>query len=378
MKRNTILVGLFNPIDVDGRVKRACDALAREHDVTLLCLQGQGLYTSDRYAIVRTNPTRRYGRIWRVLSFWVTFIRMARRMRPDIVYAHDFYLPFGGWLAARLSGARYVYDAHELIVPTNGHFVSRAEGWFYRLERLIARRIDLIIAANPERAEVMREHYRLRATPVHVRNTPPTPVGGFADADVLSRYPGLRRADAGDVHVVYMGDMLLARGLGVLVDSLPFLPAHFKLVFVGNGPDLEEMRRRAAARTDDRLRVIGPVPHAEVFDVVRQGDIGYVSYSMLTMNELLCAPNKVIEYAQAGLPMVSTCQPTIRNIFAAHPMGRLVGCGEPVSPKEVAEALVAVAAERERYAPEFGRFLQANTWEMEVERLLGAVRRLSA
>jgi glycosyltransferase involved in cell wall biosynthesis len=168
--------------------------------------------------------------------------------------------------------------------------------------------------------------------------------------------------------------MNLKRGLDKLAGTLEHLPAHVKLVFVGKGPDLPAIESLAASRGDDRLRVIGAVAHAEVFDVVRQADIGFVSYSMDSINEVLCAPNKVIEYAQAGLPMVATCQPTIRSIFQKYPMGRLVGCNEPVTSHEIADQILALAAELERHTSALGVFLRENTWEMEATALLTGVR----
>lgn len=105
---------------------------------------------------------------------------------------------------------------------------------------------------------------------------------------------------------------------------------------------------------------------------MRQADIGFVSYSMRSISEILCAPNKVIEYAQAGLPMVATFQPTIRRMFETHPMGRLVECDGEVTPQSVATALIEVARDRNRYGPELDALLRKNTWEKETAGLLQA------
>jgi glycosyltransferase involved in cell wall biosynthesis len=371
MKRHKMLMAVYNPIDFDGRVKRACEALAIDYDLTLLCLRGSGQYHSDRFEILRTPLATGFGSIGRLLVFWLAFLRAALRLRPDCVYANDFFLPVPGWVAARLVRARFVYDAHELIIPTAGQRMTPKEWLFYRLERWAVRRADLVIAANAERASVMQEHYGLTAAPIAVRNIPPAPRSRFGDSEVLDRYPGLRRSLPDDVHVIYMGDINLGRGLAVLFEALPFLPACFKIIFVGNGPDLGALRA-LAAKADERLRVIGPVPHAEVYDVVRQADIGFISYSMRSINEILCAPNKVIEYAQAGLPMVATCQPTIRSIFNAYPMGVLVGCGGEMTPRAVAGALIDVASARNGYASALGIFLKEHTWEKEATGLLQA------
>jgi glycosyltransferase involved in cell wall biosynthesis len=373
MTKQTLLAAVYNPIDVDGRVKRTCAALAAEYDVTLLCLHGAGTFQSNQFRIVRvtTNPKR--GRTWRLLGFWWGLVRLSLALKPDVVYANDFFLPFPGWLAARLSRACFVYDAHELIVPTDGRSTSRSEAIFYRLEKLVASRADVIITANSERAQVMQEHYGLVRQPVAVRNIAPPPISNTDDATIIARYGGLRRRQLNDVHVLYMGDMNFGRGIGILFDVARLLPERFQFIFVGNGPDLQAARARAAEKSE-RLRVIGPVAHSEVFDVVRQADIGFISYSMRSINEILCAPNKVIEYAQAGLPMVATCQPPIRTLFAAYRIGRVVGCnGMRASAEEVAKAINAVADAHNEHTRALPDFLRAHRWESEAAALLRAV-----
>jgi glycosyltransferase involved in cell wall biosynthesis len=124
------------------------------------------------------------------------------------------------------------------------------------------------------------------------------------------------------------------------------------------------------------LRIIGPLPHAHVFDALRQADMGYVSYSMVLVNNVLCAPNKVFEYAQAGLPMAATCQPTIRALFEEHPIGRLVGCSGAVTSQEVARAVQEIFSDPERYRRHLADFVAEKTWEHEAARLhrvIGAI-----
>jgi hypothetical protein len=371
--RRTMLMAVYNPIEVDGRVKRACGALSENYDLTLLCPMGEGTHQASAYRIERVRLAASTLPAFKLLGFWRSLITMARRMRPDVVYAHDFFLPFPGWVAAKLSGARLVYDAHELITPTDGENLGRKEALFYRLEQMVVNRADLVIAANPERAEVMRDHYRMKQTPVSVGNVPPRSANALSDAEVIERYPGMKRRAAGDVHVVYMGDVSFARGLDVLVEASTLLPANFKIVFVGGGPDLARLRETAARDPQQRIIAIGPIAHAHVHDVIRQADIGYISYSMKGLNNLLCAPNKVFEYANAGLPMLATCQPTLRRMFSECTIGRVVGCDGTVTAQGVAAGLQAVAADLQTHRAALDGFLARYSWNVEAQRLVTSV-----
>jgi glycosyltransferase involved in cell wall biosynthesis len=370
-----MLMAVYNPIEVDGRVKRISEALAERFDLTLLCPEPTRVerYHGPGYRIIRA-PRGHGGRVGRQMAFWTRFILLACSMKPTCVYAHDFFLSLPGWLAARLSGARLIYDAHELIVPTPGEVLSFRDSFFYRLERWVVPRAELVIAANPERASTMADHYHLSVKPTAIRNIPPVPTSVIDDSTVLNLYPGLRKSAPADLHVIYMGDMSLARGIGLLVQVADLLPAHVKILLVGGGPDLETLREMAVERGDNRVRVIGPLPHSHVFDALRQADLGYVTYSMRGLNNILCAPNKVFEYAQAGLPMVATCQPTIKALFEEHRIGHLVGCdGKIVSSDEIAAAVAEVLADPVRYRRNLSAFLSQKTWASEAARLQLAV-----
>lgn len=377
MKKKTMLMAVYNPIEVDGRVKRIATSFAEEYNLHMLCLRGKGEYFSPSFRVTRVACSSRMGRISRLLYFWWRLILRAWQTRPDVVYVHDFFLPFPGWLAARVMSATLVYDAHELSVPAKGDRHSVKERFFYYLECFVLPKAELVIAANTERAAVMKNHYKLQHGPTVVRNIPPMPVSQLNNEKVYRLYPGLRREDAGDVHFVYMGDINLARGLKVLLDSAALLPERFKFVFVGGGPDLGYLKELADENMTNRLRVIGPIPHDHVFDAIRQADIGFVSYAMSGLNNILCAPNKVFEYAQAGLPMVATCQPTIAALFAEHRVGELVGCDGSITPQAIAEKIALVAASTKEYKQQINGFLQTHTWQQESHTLLNAVNEVT-
>lgn len=373
MSKKKILMAVYNPIEVDGRVKRISESLSRSFDLNLLCVKGVGEFKTSHYLIVRVKSDPRVSRVLRLFSFWVSMLRYAIKIKPDIIYAHDFFLPMAGWVISRLVGAKFVYDAHELIVPAGDKSLSKNENLFYKLESLVIKKADLIIAANPERSVVMMEHYGLVKLPTSVGNIPPIPQSSLNDRKITELFPDLKKNNPGDMHILYMGDICLERGLQVILDAFEFLPPHFKLFFVGVGPDFESLKAIAS----DRFKLIGQISHDKLFDVIRQTDIGYVTYSMKGLNNILCAPNKVFEYAQAGLPMVTTCQPTIKNMFSKYPVGELVGCDRnQVKPEQVADAIQLIAKNIERYKGNIPAFLADYRWENESKKLIAAVEAL--
>jgi glycosyltransferase involved in cell wall biosynthesis len=377
-----ILMAVFNALDFDGRVQRSAESLAEVSDLEVLALDGNKGFRPQGYRLV-TVPTApgEFGSN-RMLHFRFLreLVRRARRDRPDVLYAHDFFLAFSGWLAARLSGARLIYDAHELIIP--GSLGDKREGFlqrvWYRLERLVIRRADLVFSANEVRAEFMVKHYGLKTTPVAIRNITRPPADRSPDrAQVLARHPFLVRQSPDECLCIYQGDVDLDRGLGVLIEAFPLLGKQYRLLVVGGGPDVENIRHLAVRLQDSaKIEVVGKVPRQSLFEILQACDIGVVMYSFSGFNNIYCAPNKVYEYAQADLPVVGTGQPPLVRQVHDSGIGAIAGAGKPPTPREVADAIQAVQRNRAAHKTAIPAFLAENRWEEEANRTRASVAAL--
>jgi glycosyltransferase involved in cell wall biosynthesis len=346
-------------------VQRAAEALASRHEVRVVSVDSGRTFRPAGYG-VRTVPLGSGGgQPVRHLRFLAALLSEARAWRPHVVHAHDFFMAYPGLLAAKVAGARLVYDAHELIVPEPGIPLSARDRFWYRLERRAVGRAALVIAANRHRAEIMREHYGLRSTPVVVANIPPLPPAAPPAEEVLARYPILRRRRPDSVRLVYQGDISLSRGVWELGKSLAELPERFDLLIVGGGPDLERLRRRVAASgLGERILFTGRIPREDLHPLLTTCDIGLISYPQEGQNNIWCAPNKLYEYAQAGLPTFARENPVLRE--------QMEQWGVGIAGDQVATSIRAIAAELDRFRSRLPAFLEGNRWEAEADRLLRA------
>jgi glycosyltransferase involved in cell wall biosynthesis len=363
-----LLMCVYNALEYDGRVQRCASALAARYSVRVVDVRSEHPYADPAYEVCSLALPSRAGKSLPHLVFLRGLLRAAREFRPHVVHAHDFFMGWPGWAAARAADARLVYDAHELIVPEPGIPQTARDRFWYRSERWAVRRADLVIAANRPRGEVMREHYGLARTPVVVGNVPPAPRPGRPAAEVLARYPALARATTpGAVRLVYQGDVDVQRGLDRMLGALERLPERFELVMAGGGPDLKWLRH-AAEPFGRRVTVLGQVPREDLHAIMGACDIGLISYSERGLNNILCAPNKLYEYAHAGLPMVARDNPVLNEAFERWGVG--------VSGADLAESVLRVSESIDEYRRRLGPFLRGSTWEVEAARLLDAYAEL--
>lgn len=372
MLRPKIVMAVYNPLEYDGRVKRSCEALAAVYDVKLLCVRGVGEEQATGYEVTRVRLPTDLPAPFRLAWFWLLFIRFAWKEKPVIVYAHDFFLSLPGLLAATFSHAASVYDAHELIIPDQGRSQTAREWLFYVCEKLSIKCHHVVIAANAERAALMQEWYGLRRAPIAVLNVVASSVGTLTRTQVLASFPTLLRVP-GDVIAVYAGDINFDRGLRPIIEAYLDLPSHHKLALIGSGPDLEEVRRFAKSKAEDRILIIGRLPQKWLQDVMAVADIGIITYSMEGLNNLYCSPNKVFEYAHAGLAIVATGQPPLVSLVNGYDIGAIVSPDIPEAARGFAEAILRVSTNLPGYKSHLPAFLEDHDLSFEQRKVLDAV-----
>lgn len=357
------MMPVYNGIEYDGRVQRAADAISDLADVVVLALDaGRSDVESTWRFAVRRVPVPGSGSKWaRHRLFWHSVLTTARALRPAVIHAHDYFMAGPGRLAAAWAGAAFVYDAHELVIPSPDERMGARERIWYTLEASVVRQAHLVIAANQERAELMRCHYRLRRTPTVVRNIPPAPQTAGGE-QVRSRMASNR-----PVQLVYQGDLALSRGIGLFVDAVAALGPDFELKLIGGGPDtrqLEDRIRQAGA--EGWITLLGRVPAAALPRLLASADLGVICYADRGLNNRFCAPNKLYEYAQAGLPMVGKPNPVIEAAFNRYGVG--------ISRSDIREAILEASRRLPELRAGLPHFLASHRWADEADQLRRAYR----
>jgi glycosyltransferase involved in cell wall biosynthesis len=370
-----LLMAVYNPIEYDGRVKRSAIALAEIYNIKVICPTQDSVndfFCTDVFDVLRVISPKLKNKTLKQIFFWVNFIFQAIKLRPSIIYAHDYYLIFPAWIAAFMTNAYLVYDAHELIIPNQGERISKRDNLFYFLESTFIKSADLVIAANQERADIMGEHYGMKKMPLVIRNIPPMPKKILSDQSVFEFYPKLVREHDEDIHIIYMGDINLDRGIGDLIDSLNYLSIRYKCILIGGGPSVNLIKLTySQVIISRRLRLVGPVPNHYIPDLLRQGDIGFLSYSMIGRGNIYCAPNKIYEYAQSGLPIITTGQESIVSILRKYKIGEILPVNNN-TPLKIAENIKNISLSN-KYKHEIRKFLIDNPHNFEMDKLREAI-----
>lgn len=374
-ERPSFLVLLYGTLEYDGRAQRMLEVLKELGLVTLVDVADQGVDQTDAAAGVRRVQVclpKRANKISKHILFWWAALRVAQRIKPSVVVAENFFTTLPGWISARYCKSKLVYDAYELIIPDSSCPMSKRDRFWYLLERWTVRRADLVIAGNEERASLMVEHYCLKQMPTVMHNIPMCTKARARTEEILRRFPVLFRRTADEVLILYQGDVSLSRGIARFVQALAHLGPEYRLIIIGGGPDLERLKAIGEPfEREGRFVMLGRIPHRQLPAITVVADVGIVTYPYQRLNNIYCAPNKLFEYAQAGLPVVATDQPPLRRLVENYGIGRLIG--EHDSPQQIAEAIREVAENKSTYVKALGGFLADHRWEHEAERVREAI-----
>lgn len=309
------------------------DILCREH----------GTEWNTQYPPTATvrRLTDRSRRTW---TAYLTFVKhVLRQAHPEAVVfvGHDMH----GLLPARLLATRYrrplIYHCHDFAI-NDGRLA-----WGGRLvaafERRWARTADLVIVPDAERGEVVSHVLRLRQAPMIVANAPlqPPPSSKRLQQSLRTMgYPWQRV-------VLRQGRVGPGHALEATVRSLPYWQrSDWGLAILGGGdPAFATHLHQLAAKlhVEGQVAFLAPVAYDEVAQFTVGADLGHGLYEPAHINNLYIATasNKLMEYMAAGLPLLVSDRPGLRDLVARYDCGVVADESDPESIASAINQLLA-------------------------------------
>ena len=247
------------------------------------------------------------------------------------------------------TGARLVYDAHELESEANGLSPLRRR-LAREVERALIHRADYCLFVGQAILDWYRQAYRP------------------ARAAVLYNCPNLTRPAPSDrfrerfgipPHVpvfLYQGFLGEGRGLRATIEAFAGLPERAALVVMGYGPLAGFVAD--AARRNANVHLHDAVPPGELLGHTAAADFGLSIIEPTSLSYDYCMPNKLFEYVMAMKPVLVSPTVEQRDFVRRHGIGAVAPDATARGVREGVLALLAMdragldaalAATREAY-----------------------------
>jgi glycosyltransferase involved in cell wall biosynthesis len=261
----------------------------------------------------------------------------------DIQWGHDL----NGLAAAALAHrgderSRLVYDSHEIYLEARSS--AEQPAWARRLvaasERRWVAQSNAVVTVNEALAAELERRYRPSEIAV-VHNCPARWTPGPDSGRTLGTALGL---GAGATIAIHHGAFARHRGIEELAAAMlePGLE-ELHVVLLGSGPERRAFERLAREPVRaGRLHVLAAVDPDDLLDWLSGADVGVMPIQATTLNHRLATPNKLFECLAAGVPVVVSDFPGMRQIVLDEPSGPLGATCDPASPGSIAAAIRSI------------------------------------
>lgn len=175
------------------------------------------------------------------------------------------------------------------------------------------------------------------------------------------------------IRLLIVGSLIARKSVLTALQALSLLPPKFSLTIVGDGPERESLQTLVSElRLEDRVRFEGHVPPENVSLWLARADV------LLITSKSEGRPNAVLEAFAAGVPVVGTDIPGIRELVTADFNGMLFPFGNY---EALAQCLCTLdnCAMRLRLGEGGRQFIGEHclTWEKTADRYMQEFRQFS-
>lgn len=363
----TCLLAL-NDFQYDSRLRREASTLAGwGYEVVVLAEKSESTPESESWhgvEIKRIKTTQSLWRKRRFLGFWWRALIQAYRERAGVYHAFDLDTLPPAAMAAKLRGAKLIYETHELYLELEalrGRPLVRMV-WSI-LEKLLLPQADSVITVNESIAEIYQRRYRV-SKPEVILSCPP--LEEYPRQDLLRRELGIPMEMK---IILYQGVLRSGQGLSLLLDLVRPLPTAC-LVFIGEGPARENLKREVEERQlGGRVFFKNRVPPGELLPYTASADLGVLLMESRAPNNFYALPNKVFEYMMAGLPQVVSNFPELKRFVVSTGIGVAVEVGGAGEVLDTVREILSDEGRLDQFRENCKRAAHEFNWERESEKL---------
>jgi glycosyltransferase involved in cell wall biosynthesis len=288
---------------------------------------------------------------------------LADDLPADIGWLHAHFLHTPASVtryAAMIRGLPWSVSAHAKDIWTTPEWEKREKladcRWLVTCTRVNAEHLAQL-APDPDRVELVYHGLDLDRFPS------PAAARSTRDGD-----------DGNDpVTLLSVGRAVEKKGYDVLLDALLRLPVdlHWRLVHIGGGPLLSELKAKAAKDgLDARITWMGPQPQDKVLAAYGAADMFVLASRLAPDGDRDGLPNVLMEAQSQGLACLSTRISAIPELIVDGKTGLLVPPDDPGALGSALERLIRLPALRSRLGDAGATRVRASfSHERNIERL---------
>jgi glycosyltransferase involved in cell wall biosynthesis len=277
---------------------------------------GEQLIVRRFKLLSRSMSKNLIGQFIKYFEFCFLIYFYYRNKKIKIVNIHSLgLLPLGVALKF-LFNAKLIYDTHELETEKNGDHGIRKKlsKW---IERLLINQVDMTIVVSESIAEWYEKNYSINRPPV-ILNAPNR--RELIKTDHFRTDLGIRKDQ---IIVLYQGGLTFGRGIDLILDAFNVRnDDNVVVVFMGYGSLTEKIK--FFSTQNNNIFYYPAVSPDVVLEYTVSADFGLSLIENTCLSYFYCMPNKLFEYAMAGLPVLTSDMKDMAVLVKENKMGLVI------------------------------------------------------
>ena len=356
---NRIIISVTNDLVTDQRVIKTC-ACFNELGYEILLI-GRKLKNSPEFSF--PYKTKRFKLIFNHgFLFYAEynmrlFVELLFR-RKTILYANDLDTLLPNYLISRMGSSKLIYDSHEYFTEVP-ELISRprTRSFWLKLEATIFPRLKNVITVNYKIAEIYKAKYKV---PVTVIRNIPQPF-------IATENDSLSPIATNFKFIIYQGSLNIGRGLELMINSMLHLK-DYKLLIAGDGDIASNLKTQVERlHLQHQIVFLGRVSPDKLKNITRQAELGLSLEEDLGLNYRYCLPNKIFDYIHAGIPVLVSNLPLLKEMLAENKIG---ACLSDRDPKALAAQMKNMILNKATFSKGIEKAKTRYDWNIEKKKLV--------
>lgn len=254
--------------------------------------------------------------------------------QADLLVSNDLDTLLANFLASKIRRIELVYDTHEYFtgVPELENRKIVKSIW-KSIEKRIFPKLKRIITVNKSIAKLYQVEYDKEI--YVVRNIPPA-----LNIRRLKTRKELNLPEDKKIIILQGSGINIDRGAEEAVSSMQYLEG-IVLLIIGGGDVIDSLKKIVIGlNISDKVVFIPRLPYEELMQYTCNSDLGLTLDKNTNINYRYSLPNKLFDYIQAGIPVLSSDLFEIKNILLQFDIGIITDNHDPKNIAIIIQSMV--------------------------------------
>ena len=316
-------------IRYDSRIQKEILSLAENKNLEIFTIGVSNINEFEKNFIGRiTNfsiklftrnffPIKSFCYALNLIELFLKILKLGLSIKPKIIHCHDTLVLLPSVLLKVLLNSKLIYDAHELESNKNMQSFLLSKSTLF-IEKICWNYIDVLISVSNSIIDWYLVEFGYKKN-LLILNSPTLKRNNLR----IRGNNDLRKIfdiNSKSLIFIYVGEFCKGRGIDYILKVFSDKNINSHVVFLGDGFLKNKILNFAQKYENIHLHPL--VSHDEVVSLIKSSDIGICFIENASLSDYYCLPNKLFEYAFAGLEILGSELPEITSFIKKNKVGK--------------------------------------------------------